>query len=107
MTHADFLQAVTPPTMRSFGAFEGGDLLQVLATSFATGLAMNGGSKMVGAVRNWVSDRRHRAAVEEVRAVLDEIARRQREEAARSTAEDEAAARKKEGKGPGEEGPRP
>jgi CHASE3 domain sensor protein len=68
---------------------------------------MNGGSKMVGAVRNWVSDRRHRAAVEEVRAVLDEIARRQREEAARSTAEDEAAARKKEGKGPGEEGPRP
>jgi hypothetical protein len=103
MTHSDFLELVTPPVMRQYGAFTNSDLLQVLATSVAGAFALKGAEKAVKAVSGKIDERRSRATQEEIRAILVELERRKAEiaaeekaaEDARKKAEEEAAARKK------------
>jgi hypothetical protein len=79
MTHSDFLQMVTPSTMRSYQAFTTGELLQVLATSYVSGAILNGAAAAVKGVRGMVRERRSKLAREEVRQVIAELERRQRE----------------------------
>jgi hypothetical protein len=62
-----YLNMVTPPEARSFGAFTGTDLLQVVATSFAQGAATGA---IVGKVKEALHDRRERQAREEVDAAI-------------------------------------
>jgi hypothetical protein len=105
MTHSEFLELVTPPLMRQFGAFTNSDLLQVLATSFASAFALKGAEKAVKAVSGSVDQRRSRATQEEIRQILAEIERRKaeiaaeeraREDARKKTEEEEAAKKKAE-----------
>jgi hypothetical protein len=65
--HDQFLNMVTPEQARSFGAFEGTDLLQVMATSFLQGFATE---TVVGAIKGAIRDRRERQAKEEVDAAI-------------------------------------
>jgi hypothetical protein len=67
--HDQFVNMVTPPQARSFGAFTGTDLLQVMATSLAQGL---GASAVVGKIKSSLRDRRERQAREEVDAAIAE-----------------------------------
>jgi hypothetical protein len=93
LTHNEFLSMVTPKQAQPYGAFTNGDLLQVLATSFLTGLAFQGAAKGGGAlvqgVRGAIRSRQERAAREEVYRVVQELERR-REEEARKKEEEEA-----------------
>lgn len=90
MTHGDFLQMVTPPQARSFGASTNGDLLQVLATSLLSGFAVQGAMSAARAVPDIIRRGREAAARREVQQVLAELDRRRREEAQRQrAAEDE------------------
>jgi hypothetical protein len=65
--HDQFLAMVTPPEAQSFGAFTGGELLQVAVTSFAQALATRG---IVGAVTKAIRTRRERQAEAEVDAAI-------------------------------------
>ena len=65
--HDQFLNMVTPQQARSFGAFEGTDLLQVMATSLVQRLATE---TVVGAIKAAISERRERQAQEEVDAAI-------------------------------------
>ena len=67
--HDQFLNMVTPPEARSFGAFTGTDLLQVMATSLAQGLAAG---VVVGKIKSSLRERREREAREEVDAAIAE-----------------------------------
>jgi hypothetical protein len=67
--HDQFLNMVTPSQARSFGAFTGTDLLQVMATSLAQGL---GASAVAGKIKSSLRDRRERQAREEVDAAIAE-----------------------------------
>ena len=90
MTHGDFLQLVTPPQARSFGASTNGDLLQVLATSLLSGFAVQGALSAARAVPDIIRRGREAAARREVQQVLAELERRRREEEQRQrAAEDE------------------
>lgn len=90
MTHSDFLQMVTPPQARSFGASTNSDLLQVLATSLLSGFAVQGVMSAVQAVPDIIRRGREAAARREVQQVLQELERRRLEEEARQRATDEA-----------------
>jgi hypothetical protein len=57
----------TPPQARSFGAFEGTDLLQVMVTSLVQGLATE---TVAGAIKAAIRERRERQAKEEVDAAI-------------------------------------
>ncbi len=83
MTHGDFLQMVTPPQARSFGASTNGDLLQVLATSLLANVALGGAVSAARAIPDIIRRGREAAARREVQRVVDEIERRREEEAAR------------------------
>ena len=76
--HDQFLNMTTPPEARSFGAFEGTDLLQVMATSLVQRLATE---TVVGAIKAAFRDRRERQAKEEVDAAI-EAWKKEREAAA-------------------------
>jgi hypothetical protein len=65
--HDQFLSMVTPQQAQSFGAFEGTDLLQVMATSLAQGLAIE---TVVGAIKTAIRERREREAKAEVDAAI-------------------------------------
>jgi hypothetical protein len=79
--HDQFLARVTPPEARSFGAFEGTDLLQVAITSFLQGVATQAVTKKV---RDAARKRREEAAKREVdEAIAAWLLERQREEAAK------------------------
>ena len=65
--HSQYLNMVTPTQARSFGAFEGTDLLQVLGTSVAQGLAAG---LLTGKIKSAVQARRERLAREEVDAAI-------------------------------------
>ena len=65
--HSQYLNMVTPAQARSFGAFEGTDLLQVLGTSVAQGLAAG---LLTGKIKSAVQARRERLAREEVDAAI-------------------------------------
>jgi hypothetical protein len=65
--HDQFLNMTTPPQARSFGAFEGTDLLQVMATSLVQGLATE---TVAGAIKAAIRERRERQAKEEVDAAI-------------------------------------
>jgi hypothetical protein len=65
--HDQFLNMVTPQEARSFGAFEGTDLLQVMATSLVQRLATE---SVVGAIKAAIRERRERQAKEEVDAAI-------------------------------------
>lgn len=86
MTHNEFLSMVTPPQVRSFGASTNGDLLQVLATSLLSALAVQGASSAIARIPSFIRSARERAAREEVRQVLAELERRQAEARAREEA---------------------
>ena len=81
--HDQFLNMTTPPQARSFGAFEGTDLLQVMGTSLAQGLVAGA---VVGKIKSSIHNRRERQAREEVDAAI----------AAWRKEQDAAAARKAE-----------
>jgi hypothetical protein len=78
--NARFLDMVTPPQARSFGASEGTDLLQLLATSYAQGLAAGA---VVGKISSALQERRERRAREEVDAAIAEWKRQREAEAAK------------------------
>src|SRR5215203_4156237 len=65
--HTQFLDLVTPPEARAFGAFTGTDLLQVMATSLAQGV---GAAAVIGKIKSTVKERRERNAREEVDAAI-------------------------------------
>jgi hypothetical protein len=65
--HDQFLNMTTPPQARSFGAFEGTDLLQVMVTSLVQGLATE---TVAGAIKAAIRERRERQAKEEVDAAI-------------------------------------
>jgi hypothetical protein len=65
--HDQFLNMVTPPEARGFGAFQGMDLLQVMGTSLAQGLAAGA---VAGAIKSSLRERRERQAREEVDAAI-------------------------------------
>jgi hypothetical protein len=65
--HNQYLNMVTPPQARSFGAFEGTDLLQVVGTSFVQALAAG---LVTGKIKSAVQARRERRAREEVDAAI-------------------------------------
>ena len=65
--HDQYLNMVTPPQARSFGAFEGTDLLQVMATSLVQGLAIE---TVAGAITAAIRERRERQAKAEVDAAI-------------------------------------
>src|SRR3954462_6530075 len=52
--HTPFLDLVTPPAARAFGAFTGTDLLQVMATSLAQGV---GAAAVIGKIKSTVKER--------------------------------------------------
>jgi hypothetical protein len=85
--HTQFLDLVTPPEARGFGAFTGTDLLQVMATSLAQGL---GAAAVIGKIKSTVKERRERNAREEVDAAI--AAWRQERDAAAARAAAPAAA---------------
>ncbi len=82
--HDQFLNMVTPPQARSFGAFEGTDLLQVMATSFAQGLVAGA---VTGKIKATLRNRRERAAREEVDAAIAAWRKEQDAAAARKAAQ--------------------
>src|SRR5215212_2322483 len=65
--HTQFLDLVTPPEARGFGAFTGTDLLQVMATSLAQEV---GAAAVIGKIKSTVKERRERNAREEVDAAI-------------------------------------
>jgi hypothetical protein len=71
MSHREFLNLVTPEYARPYASSVNGDLLQVLATSFATAYALQSGSS---AVRSWLKARREAEAKREVEETLKQIA---------------------------------
>jgi hypothetical protein len=78
--HDQFLNMVTPPEARSFGAFQGTDLLQVMATSLAQGLAVGA---VAGKIKTTIRERRERAARAEVDAAIAEWRKERDAETAR------------------------
>jgi len=85
--HTQFLDLVTPPEARAFGAFTGTDLLQVMATSLAQGI---GAAAVIGKIKSTVKERRERNAREEVDAAI--AAWKQERDAAAARAAAPAAA---------------
>jgi hypothetical protein len=83
VTHREFLSMVTPSEARPFASSVNGDLLQVLATSFATGLALSSLSQVVDAFKDGRRKRESARAREEVRWVLAELEWRRRQQAGR------------------------
>jgi hypothetical protein len=65
--HNEYLNMTTPHQARSFGAFEGTDLLQVMGTSFVQHLAAG---LVSGKIKSAVQARRERLAREEVDAAI-------------------------------------
>ena len=65
--HNQYLNMVTPHQARSFGAFEGTDLLQVVGTSFVQALAAG---LVTGKIKSAVQARSERRAREEVDAAI-------------------------------------
>jgi hypothetical protein len=78
--HNQYLNMVTPPQARSFGAFEGTDLLQVVGTSFVQALAAG---LVTGKIKSAVQARRERRAREEVDAAIAAWKKEREAEAAR------------------------
>jgi hypothetical protein len=87
--HDQFLNMVTPAEARSFGAFEGTDLLQVMATSLAQGLATQA---VVGAINSAIRERRERRAKEEVDAAIAAWKKEREAAAAKESADGDASA---------------
>jgi hypothetical protein len=75
--HSQFLSMVTPPQAQPFGAFTGTDLLQVMATSLAQGLATQA---VTSTVRDVLRERREAEAKREV----DEAIARWKRESSRA-----------------------
>jgi hypothetical protein len=77
--HKEFLDLVTPPQARPYGAFQNGDLVQVVATSMANALLMSAavhGVKQALAAARKARAARIRGEVErELKAVQDAAAR--------------------------------
>ncbi len=78
--HNQYLNMVTPAEARSFGAFEGTDLLQVMGTSLAQGLAAG---LVAGKIKSALRARREREAREEVDAAIAAWKKEREAEAAR------------------------
>ena len=78
--HNQYLNMVTPHQARSFGAFEGTDLLQVVGTSFVQALAAG---LVTGKIKSAVQARRERLAREEVDAAIAAWKKEREAEAAR------------------------
>jgi hypothetical protein len=91
--HDQFLNMVTPPEARGFGAFEGTDLLQVMATSVAQGLAAE---TVASAIKTAIRERRERQAKEEVDAAIAAW-KKEREAAAASESADSPPAPQERG----------
>lgn len=70
MSHREFLDLVTPQYARPYASSVNGDLVQLLATSFATAYALQSGSN---AVRSWLKARREAEAKREVEETLRQI----------------------------------
>ena len=87
--HEQYLARVTPPEARSFGAFEGAELFQVMVTSLIQGLAAG---KVVKAVKDAARARREEAARREV----DEAIARWREQLEQERKKKEEGRREKE-----------
>ena len=85
--HTQFVDMVTPPEARGFGAFQGTDLLQVMGTSLVQGLAAGA---VIGKIKSTVKERRERKAREEVDAAI--AAWRTEQDAAAARAQAAAAA---------------
>jgi hypothetical protein len=66
--HRDFLAMVTPQQARPFGQVQGFDLLQLVASSFAQGVATN---MVVGKIKKAVERRRASKVRAEVDAAID------------------------------------
>jgi hypothetical protein len=77
--HKEFMDLVTPPQARPYGAFQNGELLQVAATSMVNALAtsavLHGAKKALAAVRRSKAERIHREVAQELRAVEDAAVR--------------------------------
>jgi hypothetical protein len=93
MTHREFLAMVTPPQARPYGASTNGDLLQLLATSFGSALALNALTSTAKGIPAFIRHAKERAARKEVQQVLAELERRRAAEDAKAKA-DEAERRK-------------
>lgn len=81
--HNQYLNMVTPAQARSFGAFEGTDLLQVMGTSVAQGLAAG---LLAGKIKSTLRARREREAREEVDAAIAAWKKEREAEAAKKGA---------------------
>jgi len=76
MTHSEYLAMVTPHEAQPFASSINGDLVQVMATSVATSLAL---SAIAKALKGAFRSRQEEEAKKEVEAVLAELRRREAE----------------------------
>lgn len=74
MTHAEYLAMVTPPEARLYGSSVNGDLVQVIATSVGTSLAL---AAIAQALKHAFRSRKEEEAKREVEGVLEELRRRE------------------------------
>jgi hypothetical protein len=78
MTHSEYLATVTPAEARPFASSVNGDLVQVIATSVGTSLAL---SAIAQALKAAFRSHKEEDAKREVEAVLEELKRRDAQEA--------------------------
>jgi len=76
MTHREFLALVSPPQTQSFGAFDGSELVQVVATQMLFSLGTNMVLKAVDSIKEGRKAAERERARREVQAVVDALARR-------------------------------
>ena len=74
--HHEMMQMMTPPDFRGSAPFTNSELLQVLATSFATALALRAGSWALGEATDWMRLQREEEARRQVQEELEEFRRK-------------------------------
>lgn len=76
LTHREYLALVSPPQTQSFGAFDGSELVQVVATQMLFSLGTNMVLKAIDSIKEGRKASERERARREVQAVLDALARR-------------------------------
>jgi len=76
LTHREFLALVSPPQTQSFGAFDGSELVQVVATQMLFSLGTNMVLKAIDSIKEGRRAAERERARREVQAVVDALARR-------------------------------
>jgi hypothetical protein len=73
--HSEVMSLITPPGFRGMEPFTNGEVVQLLATSLATALAIKGGVWAAGKATNWLRLQREAEAREQVQQELEEFKR--------------------------------